>query len=356
MDRILLINPFGIGDVLFTTPVIKALRMTYPDSYIGYICNQRAKEILESNPYLDRVLVFEKDDYRRKWKKSRLSAIRDFNSFFQEIKKQRFGVAIDFSLGHQYSLCLMLAGVKKRIGFDYRQRGRFLTDRIKINGYSGKHVVEYYIDLLKHLNLKMDDDTKLEFHVGDKDKLWADKFLETHQLNKGKILIGVIPGGGTSWGSKYSYRHWSKENFAELVKKFSAQGNAQVILFGGKSDSRICDYMISNVPKEVLSVCGRTTLRQFAALVSKMDLVICNDGGPLHVAVACGIKTVSIFGPVDDKVYGPYPPGAKHVVIKRKLACRPCYQNFRLAECNKDRVCLRDITVAEVYNVATRLI
>jgi len=356
MDRILLINPFGIGDVLFTTPVIKALRMAYPDSYIGYICNQRAKGILENNPHLDRIFVFEKDDYRKKWKESRLRAIRDFNSFFQEIRKERFGTAIDFSLGHQYSSCLMLAGVKKRIGFNYRCRGRFLTYRINIDGYKDKHVVEYYIGLLKSLNIKIELSLPLELYVSKEDQAWADNFLKQHNLEEADKLIGIIPGGGASWGEQYSYRHWPKEHFAELAGQLENQAGVRVILFGGKNDMEICDYIKSRLGNKALSTCGRTTLSQFAALVSRMKVAICNDGGPLHVAVARGVKTISIFGPVDEHVYGPYPPGKHHLVIKKGLDCRPCYRNFSLLPCNHDRQCLHMITVDEVYQAAQKLI
>ena len=94
------------------------------------------------------------------------------------------------------------------------------------------------------------------------------------------------------------------------------------------------------------NLCGKTTLGQTAAMLRLADLAIMNDGGPLHMAVAVGAKTVSIFGPVDDRVYGPYPP-AGHKVVAAPVACRPCYRRFRRAQC--DHVsCLKQIEVEDV--------
>ena len=93
--KILVINPFGIGDVLFSTPLIRALRDTHPDSYIGYFCNRRAREVLGSNPNIDRIFVYEKDDYRACWKESRLKCAMKILGLLNDIAKERFDTAID---------------------------------------------------------------------------------------------------------------------------------------------------------------------------------------------------------------------------------------------------------------------
>ena len=76
----------------------------------------------------------------------------------------------------------------------------------------------------------------------------------------------------------------------------------------------------------------------------------------MHMAVALGVKTVSIFGPVDDLVYGPYPPSDKHIVIKKQIDCRPCYQGFRMQFCDKNRLCLNSITTQDVFDAVRRLV
>ena len=112
--RILVVNPFGIGDVLFSTPLISNLKAALPESYIGYICNIRAKDALCDNPQINEIFVFEKDEYRNFWRQARLKCIQKFISFLLQIKKKKFDLAIDLSLSHQYSPFLWLIGIKSQ--------------------------------------------------------------------------------------------------------------------------------------------------------------------------------------------------------------------------------------------------
>ena len=96
-------------------------------------------------------------------------------------------------------------------------------------------------------------------------------------------------------------------------------------------------------------------LKEYMAILGSCDLVLCNDGGPLHIAVALGAKTVSIFGPVDERVYGPYPPSNRNKVIKAGLSCQPCYDRFKLPECENDNRCVTDIDPEHVANSCLEL-
>ena len=107
--------------------------------------------------------------------------------------------------------------------------------------------------------------------------------------------------------------------------------------------------------KEKALVAPKTSIREMAALYRKCKIVLCSEGGPLHIASSQGIETVSIFGPVDEKVYGPYPPSEKHTVIKSNIDCSPCYKHFKLPKCNT-RKCLEDISVEEIFNNVSRKI
>ena len=105
-----------------------------------------------------------------------------------------------------------------------------------------------------------------------------------------------------------------------------------------------------------IDLTGKTSLEEFVGILSNLDVLVANDGGPLHTAIALGVKTVSIFGPVDDLVYGPYPKDENQIVIKEDLSCRPCYNNFRLKDCLNNRKCIDGITVAEVFLAVKKLI
>lgn len=350
--RVLVVNPFGIGDVLFSTPLIGNIKIVYPESYIGYICNARAKEALYNNPQIDEVFVFEKDEYRNLWKQSKFKCIKKFISFLLRIKRAKFDIMIDLSLGYQYSLFLWLIGIGKRIGYNYRNRGRFLTHRIDLAGYNDKPITDYYLSLLQFLNIKPRQ-LNLTMTIPQEVKDWADEFCRKNNLKKQNLIVGIIPAGGASWGKNFSYRHWPWEHYTRLADRLVIELDARVIIFGDSTERNICQQIQDSMKKNPINVCGKTSLKQFAALLARCNLVICNDGGPLHVAVSQNVKTVSIFGPVDEKVYGPYSSKKRrHIVVTKNIDCRPCYKRFKLPVCQNNRSCLVDISVDEVFKAA----
>ena len=354
-NRVLIINPFGIGDVLFTTPIARAIKDNFPNSYIGYLCNRRAKGILENNPTIDILYVYEKDEYRAEYSRSKLKCFKKFLALLKSIKTDKYDLVIDLSLGRAYNFFSWIIGIKKRVGFNYKNRGMFLTDKINIDGYKKKHVVEFYLDLLKFLTIDYNNN-QLELYSLKRDIDWADKFLKDNNVSVNDILIGITPGGGASWGKEAQYLHWSEERFARVADQLIKNYKVKVIIFGDNKDIDLCSEVSRLMKYRPIIAFGKTNLKQFCALLKKCKVLICNDTGPLHVAVAAKIKTVCIAGPVDEKVYGPYPKTDEHIVVKKILLCRPCYQKFRMPHCEFDKKCLNVITVADVYRAVERLL
>jgi len=353
--KFLIINPFGIGDVLFTTPVIRAIKDAYPDSVIGYWCNERVGGVLRNSPKINKVFALSRGDIKKIRNESWWKGIFSFLGLLRGIKREKFDISLDFSLDHRYSLISKLLGIKKRVGFNYKKRGRFLTHKIDVEGYSLRHVVEYYLDLLKPLGIKPGGNT-LEFPVPESSKVKSKNMLAGHGITGKGPVIGIVPGGGASWGRDAVFKHWPALKYAQLADKLAKDSSSQIVILGDESERPITEVVVSAMKHKPLDLTGRTNLEELAALISNLNILITNDGGPLHIAVALGIKTVAVFGPVDALVYGPYPPSARHVVIHKDFDCRPCYRNFRFQGCEHDRRCTRGITVDEVYAAAHRLI
>ncbi len=344
LKKILVVNPYGIGDVLFTTPLLADLRDNFPKSYIAVLLGSRTKEILENNPDIDEIFVFDKGKFD---KLPRIKALNMLFKLLKKIRERRFNLLIDLSNSSQYGFIeKFFLNIPRRIGFNYRNRGRFLTERIELKGYKDKHIVEYYLDLARLLKIEPKD-KKLKFPVKEKDKTWAEEFLKSNNIASADMLIGIMPAGGLSWGQNAKYKHWNRKKFAELSDKLIERYKAKIIILASKEEEYICEYVLNCMKHKALSVCGKTSICQFAALCSLCNFVICNDGGPLHVAVSQGTPTISIFGPVDDKVYGPYPESKKNYIVKKDLSCRPCYQNFKFNPCSNRR-CLNAISVDDV--------
>lgn len=356
IKKILIFNPFGIGDVLFTTPLIRNLKERLKDSAIVYLANRRTQFFLKNNIFLDKALVFEKDEWRAGLKESKLKFLKKAFSFFRDIRKENFDVVFDLSLNAQYGFFLKLAGIKKRIGYNFKKRGRFLTHRIDIScGYKEKHVARYYLELLKFLDIEPQE-YKFDLFLSPDSLSRAEQILLRQGVNKGDLLVAVCPGAGDSWGETAYFKRWPKESFLPVCEYLRQERDAKIILFGSKDEQDICDYIYNGMASKPVNLCGKVTLEEFCGLISFMALVVTNDGGPFHIAQALDRKAVGFFGPVDDKVYGIYPDKDTCFVLKKNVSCRPCYQGFKFTGCQYDKRCLREIPIKEAQWAVKSLI
>lgn len=355
-QRILVVNPFGIGDVLFSTPVIRAVRRAFPDAYLAYLCNRRTEEILRRNEHLNELFVYEKDELITLWRRSKLGGIGAVASLLKQIRRRRFNLAIDLSLGERYSLILSLLGVPRRIGFDFRRRGRFLTHRFPIEGYHDHHVVEYYVQLMDWLGIHLLD-RRLDLATNTEDRQGAQQCLRRIGVDGYSLLIGLVPAGGISWGLQANFRRWSQDGFIEVGRTLWRRHQATLLVFGESGDREVCAEIAHAIGPAAVDLSGQTTLRQFISLIAYCHLVISNDGGPVHIAASQGVPTVSIFGPVNPDVYGPYPRTPQHrVIYKHGLPCRPCYHQFKLPPCPYERACLTHIEPWEVLEACEQVL
>ncbi len=347
MKRFLIINPFGIGDVLFTTPALRALKASSADSFVGYWCNERVKAVLEDNPYIDRIFALSRGDIKRIYRGAPFSGMLKSLELFGSIRREHFDISLDFSLDHRYSLISKFAGIKKRVGYNFKGRGRFLTEKIDIDGYRNRHIVDYYLGLLELLALKPQDN-KLQLFVNSHKAKGARELFEDSGIRGAGVVIGIAPGAGASWGKDVAIKHWPAQSFAALADGLIRELHAKVVLIGDAQEQDLARIIQQATENKAVNLVGKTSLRELIAVVDNLDMLVTNDGGPLHIAAALGKKTVSFFGPVDPRVYGPYPPDIKkHVVLKSNLECSPCYVKFRLLDCHRQRECLKSIGVEQ---------
>ncbi len=345
-NRILIINPFGVGDCLFADPVIANIKKKYPLARISYIANDRTAVLIKSNPNVDNVISYERDEFVKARKKNFFAYAKRWFAFIDAIRQERCDVAVDFSLNRMFGCLAWIAGIKMRIGYDFKGRGIMLTHKIELKGYENKHVVEYYLDLLKFIDVPAVVKA-MRLNVGKDEEIWAGQWLVNNDISQVSKLVAVVPGGGASWGGRAERKRWPAAKYAQLIDKMIADLGVTVILFGDAKEQGLATEITSLAASPVYSAVGQTSILQMAALLKYCSLAVLNDGGPLHVAVASGVKTISIFGPVDEKVYGPY-PSAGHEVVKKNLACQPCYKRFFVAQCEHFS-CLKDLSVEDVY-------
>lgn len=354
-QKFLIINPFGIGDVLFTTPVIKAIKQCNPVSFIGYWSNLRVKPILAGDPQINKIFALSRGDLKKLYQESIFKGLWLAVKLAWQIKKENFDICLDFSLDHRYSLFAKIIGIRQRIGFNYKGRGRFLTKRVDLSGYQDKHVVEYYLGLLKFLDIPVLD-KGLYLAVPEQSRQRAQDLLSAAGIEENDLIIGVVPGAGGSWGKDAAYKHWPALKFAQVADRLAAELKAKILILGDEPEAKISDVIVHVMRNKPIDLTAKTSLEILPAVIKNCNLLITNDGGPMHMAVALGVRTVSIFGPVSELVYGPFPHSNNHVVLKWDMSCRPCYKDFRLPVCDKDRECLRSVSVDAVFDAAVRLL
>ncbi len=338
--------------MLFTYPLIDSIKAYNPDIQIGYVCNRRTFSLLQAKKEIERLFVYEKDEHKNLSQKCKSAALRYVRDFYEDIRKEHYDAVFDLSLNFYFSLLCWALGVRERIGLNYKNRSLFLSKKVPLIGYEGRHVIEYYLDLLKERNIPATEKYP-RLDIPGKDIEWARQFLAANGIHESRRLIGLVPGGGASWGAAAECKRWSKESYAKLADNLIENFSADIILLGDESETPLCAQVQALMHRKTYSACGRSTILQYAALARLCRLVIVNDGGPLHIAAAAGAKTVSIFGPVDETVYGPY-SYQRHAVVTSDVFCRPCYRRFKKAACSHMK-CLGDISVDRVIAAARNL-
>ena len=353
----LIINPFGIGDCLFTTPLMSLLRDHFPAAKIYFLCNQKTYPVVRDHPLVEKAFIYERDDFVKIRKISFLQWVRAYAAFIAAIRRERIDVCLDLSLNTQYGFYAWAAGIRRRFGLDYKKRCFFLNKKIPISGFNDKHVADYYLDTARFLDLPAFRHS-MSIGIGAQDKIWAEDWISRHKIREFPMIIGVAPCGGDSFGPNAYIKRWPADHYSALIGHLREKYNAAVLVFAGPKESSDANAIIGCAGSgQGVYDLSNTTLGQTMALIAHCSLFIGNDTGALRFADALGKKLIAFYGPGDDTVYGPYPyEKGRTVVLKKDLACRPCYKRFRLSACEHDRECLRSISVKEAFDAAQTLL
>lgn len=357
--RALIVNPYGIGDVLFTLPLVQALREARPDVVIGYLCNRRAESLVRAFPGVATVRVFEKDELRALWTHSTHRWIAAVCALARALRADRWDTAFDLSLNWEFGAALAAVGIRRRIGFDYRRRGWCLTNRLPLTGFDDRPVADYYLDLLAPLGIPRPAHPAIALPVPPIIAPEVSAWLARAGASPTQPLIGVAPGGGASWGSNGAAKRWPVAAFAEVADRLQAALDGQIVLFGDQADRALCEAVAARLSRPAVIAPPAPSLLVLAGGLQRCRFVLGNDSGVLHLAAAVGTPSLAIFGPASPIVYGPYPSAGsddRHRIAVKPLACRPCYARFRLPPCPWDHRCLTALTPDEVYAAAEPLL
>ena len=333
--RILIVNVNWIGDVIFSTPFIKAVRDAYPDSYIACLLHPRCADILKGSPRIDEIIIYDEEGEHK--------GIIGKLTLISYLRKIHFDMAFILHRSFTKALLTFLAGIKERIGYPTKNRGLLLTKTIDLPEEEA-HKVEYFLGLARGFGIKVRE-ISYEFFVHERDRDSIKKFLKKHNVADKDRLIVLCPGG--NWGPK----RWPKKSFAELADMLSEKLNAKIILSGAKKDALLVEEIRSIMKSVPVISCGLTTLKELGALLERADLVIANDSGPMHLAVAMKSNVIALFGPTSPGLTGPYGKGNYKVIWKTEDCEVPCYD----VTCTDNR-CMKLITVEEAFKKSEEML
>ena len=355
MKKILFVNPFGIGDVLFTMVAVEATRKNFPGVEIGLLCNERVKELAFLCAGVTTVHEFHRDRMRELRAKNPFHFLGEYASFVRSIAEKKYDAMVDYSLGREFGFLALCAGIHRRIGFDYRGRGSFLNEKRAFVGYEKKPVVETQLELLGALGVKADGSAAgPSLNISPELDKRAALFFQHEALGDARSFMAMAPGGGRSWGGNAIYKQWDPEKFAGVANAWCAGTKAAVLLIGDESEKELLETVRGMLVVPCKIVCGQS-LGVVAALLKRVRFLLGNDGGLIHLAHALGVRTVSIFGPVDEKVYGPYGAHARAETVTEAVPCRPCYSRFHFPPCPHERRCLTDLSVDKVLGSVKKI-
>jgi lipopolysaccharide heptosyltransferase I len=333
-ERILLIKPSAVGDVVHTLPVLAKLRQRYPAAQIDWLITPENADLVRYHPALSNVVLFDRRRFARfgrNW-----SATTGMFRLLNQIRRARYELVVDLHGQLRSALFTLASGAPFRVGFERTREGAWVSysHRIPLPTMEA-HAADRYLWLGQVLGF---DAAAPDFtiYVPDEADENVARLLAKHR-QLGRPLAVLVPG--TVWETK----HWRIEGFVEVARHLLATGRA-VVLAGSPKDRPRCQQVAEACP-EVCDLSGQTTLAEMIALVRRAALCVTNDSGSMHIAVALDKPVVSVFGPTNPRRTGPY--GRPSAVVQAEIECSPCYLR-KLAHCPHDHLCMRQVTSAMI--------
>ncbi len=330
--RILITRTDRLGDVLLSTPVIKNLRDSLPGAYIAMMVKESLVDLLIGNPYLDEVIAFDKSKKHK--------GIINSLAFIKYLKEKRFDSVLILHPTVRVHIIAFLTGIKERMGYDIKF-GFLNTCILKHEKNLGqKHEIEYVLEFLKEIGISYPDKT-MYMPIYSEAEAWAERFLKENGLNNSKIVLIHAQASCPS-------RLWPQEDYNYVAERIINNYKARIVYVGEKRDDKIKEG------DGILNFTGKTTISQLASIIKHIDLLISNDSGPVHIAVALGTPVISIFGRnqpgLSPKRWGH--SNSKSVFLHKDIGCEVCLAH----DCKNGFVCLNAIKPQDVLSCAEKLL
>ena len=315
IKRILVITLSNIGDIILTTPVIRALSKEFPGSRIDVMVGPNGKDIFDKDPNVFKLVIYDKH-----------VPIAEKRRLQIKLKKLKYDLVADL----------------RNTVFPLLLAPKYRTSPIQSFPKDIVHKKERH--LYKLVPFGMEDLNERSYiYIAKEDEDYADGLIKTNTVTDPIVIV--------SPGAKSHLKRWTVEGFAEVCDGLAGECAASIVFVGaGPDDKETVMSVARKMKNRYHDFVDKTNIRQLASLLKRSSLLITNDSAPMHLGCAVGAKVLAIFGPTDPKKYGP--TGEFDAVINKKLFCSPC----EVAACKYGHECMKLVSADEVLDRAKMMI
>ena len=311
-EKIIVLCPNWVGDVVMATPVFDCLRRNYPQAQITGVIRKYAAGVIKDGPWFDDIIELKDKTYGGFW-----GGVRAIRSVAPDM-------AIVLPNSFRSSLIAFLGGARKRYGYKRDLRSFLLSDgpRPFREGRDIKPVpmVDYYMAICRSLHLRLPETTRPELFFSRAIEAKGQALFNRYGIKPGEMLIGLNPGA--KFGAS---KCWPPEYFAKLAELIGEQWACRILLLVGPGEDEIAAAIVRSSRAEIINTGpDKVDLELLKYVVSRLDLLVTNDTGPRHYGVAFDIPTVVIMGPTNPDYTAANLE--KTVVLRKSLECSPCHE------------------------------
>jgi lipopolysaccharide heptosyltransferase I len=327
--HIALLKPSALGDIVHSLPVLTGLRRRYPRARITWIVNRAYEPLLRGHPDLDATLPFDRGALRQGF----WAGVRAHGRFLGRLRRQRFDLVIDLQGLLRTGVIAWASGARRRLGLEGAREGArwFYTDVIPIPDRDSLHAVDRYWRVARALGAG-DTPPPFRLPLADPARRWAEQLLAGYP--RPWLMLGV--------GARWQTKRWPPEHFAALARQSQERHGGTVFFVGSREETPAAQAVRQSLTGPSRDLTGQTSLPQLAAVLAQADLMLANDTGPLHLAVALGRPVVAPYTCTRVQLTGPY--HAAGGAIETGVWCQGSY----LKRCTRLE-CMAELTPARLW-------
>lgn len=331
VERILAVKLWGIGSLVQALPSFRALQARFPNARLDLLTIRGNQRLFDGQNLFERIWTLDVSSSQR--------FLPEVYKLWRTLRRERYDLLLNFEGYASFSAILSsMSGAQCTVGYGTRKiRHATLETPFR----QGTHIAEVYADLTQAVGAVPESLTP-RLRITPEGETFRAGWRSQFGVGADEPVIGMnINAGPISLA-----RRWPAERYVALGKRLAAELGTRIVLIGSPDESAAVGPVAQAIGPVAVDLSGKSSLAQLLGLMTDLDLLVTNDSGPLHLAVATGTPTVSFFGPETPILYGPR--GPEHEVLYLGLPCSPCltFSNLKRTDCDHFS-CLRQIEVEQ---------